>query len=236
VDEKLKWNLIHPIKVLFSRNISGRKRRISLSNASISLWTLTAAQLRDQVASTEPTPGGGSVSIVTATLGVASIQKGVTVSLKKSATDFARHQGLLGLSSRVSALMVSLSELADADSLAFQRYLKACALPRTTEGEKAFRRAAKEDGLVRATQIPLEAAAGMARGLEFAEAVANLVDPHVRSEVLAGSVLLRASIKSVLLSVDANLSDISEAALHNALQLQRKKLEHAATLPAATAH
>jgi formiminotetrahydrofolate cyclodeaminase len=223
-------------KSLCSRNISGRKRRISLSNASISLWTLTAAQLRDQVASTEPTPGGGSVSIVTATLGVASIQKGVTVSLKKSATDFARHQGLLGLSSRVSALMVSLSELADADSLAFQRYLKACALPRTTEGEKAFRRAAKEEGLVRATQIPLEAAAEMARGLEFAEAAASLVDPHVRSEVLAGGVLLRASIKSVLLSVDANLSDISEAALRDALQLQRNKLEHAATLPAATAH
>jgi methenyltetrahydrofolate cyclohydrolase len=202
-----------------------------LSNTSISLWTLTAAQLRDHVASTAPTPGGGSVSIVAATLGVASIQKGVTVSLKNSAGNLPRRQVLLDLSSRASALIASLSELADADSLAFESYLKACALPRTTEDEKAFRRAAKEEELVRATRIPLEAATEMARGLEFAEAATRLVDPHVRSEVLTGGVLLRASIKSVLLSVDANLSGIADIAVRNALKLERDKLELAAGLP-----
>ena len=202
-----------------------------MSNTSISLWTLTAAQLRDQVASTAPTPGGGSVSIVAATLGVASIQKGVTVSLKNSAGNLPRRQVLLDLSSRASALIASLSELADADSLAFESYLKACALPRTTEDEKAFRRAAKEEELVRATRIPLEAATEMARGLEFAEAATRLVDPHVRSEVLTGGVLLRASIKSVLLSVDANLSGIADIAVRNALKLERDKLELAAGLP-----
>jgi formiminotetrahydrofolate cyclodeaminase len=127
--------------------------------------------------------------------------------------------------------MASLSELADADSLAFQAYLEACALPRTTEDEKAFRRAAKENELVRATRIPLEAATEMARGLDFSEAATKLVDPHVRSEVLAGGVLLRASIKSVLLSVDANLSGISDIAIRSALKLQRDELELAATLP-----
>ena len=202
-----------------------------MSNASTSVWTLTAAQLRDQVASTDPTPGGGSVSIVAATLAVASIQKGVTISLKKSVADSARRRGLLDLSSGASALLASLSELADADSLAFQGYLKACALPGTTDEEKAFRRAAKEDGLVRATRIPLEAAAEMARGLEFAEAAAKLVDSRVRSEVLAGGVLLRASIRSVLFSVDANLSGISDAVVRDALKRQRNELEHPATLP-----
>lgn len=202
-----------------------------MSNTSISLWTLTAAQLRDRIASTDPTPGGGSVSIVAATLGVASIQKGVTVSLKNSAANLPRCQVLLDLSSRASALIASLSELADADSLAFESYLKACALPRTTEDEKAFRRAAKEEELVRATRIPLEAATEMARGLEFAEAATRLVDSHVRSEVLTGGVLLRASIKSVLLSVDANLSDITDIAVRNALKLERDELELAAVLP-----
>jgi formiminotetrahydrofolate cyclodeaminase len=121
--------------------------------------------------------------------------------------------------------MTSLSEFADADSLAFQAYLKARTLPRTTEDEKAFRRAAKEDGLVRATRIPLEAATQMARGLKFAEAATRLVDPNVRSEVLAGGVLLGASIKSVLLSVDANLSGIWDRATRHALKLQRDELE-----------
>jgi glutamate formiminotransferase/formiminotetrahydrofolate cyclodeaminase len=123
-----------------------------------------------------------------------------------------------------------LSELADADSGAFQSYLKACELPRTTEGEKAARKTAREAGLVCATRVPLEAAAAMGRGLEFAEAAAELVDKHVRSEVLAGGVLLRASIRSVLLSVDANLSGISNTTLRDALKLQRDELERAASL------
>jgi formiminotetrahydrofolate cyclodeaminase len=53
----------------------------------------------------------------------------------------------------------------------------------------------------------------------------------VRSEVLTGTVLLRASIKSVLFSVDANLSGISDAVLRDALKLQRDELERAFTLP-----
>jgi formiminotetrahydrofolate cyclodeaminase len=192
---------------------------------------LTAAQLRDQVASTNPTPGGGSVSIVAAALGVASIHKGVIVSLKKAGADTIRRQSLLDVCSKIAVLIASLSELADADSRAFQSYLKACELPRTTEGEKAARKTAREAGLVRATRVPLEAAAAMGRGLEFADAAAGLVDEHVRSEVLAGGVLLRASIRSVLLSVDANLSGISNTALRDALRLQREELELAAALP-----
>jgi formiminotetrahydrofolate cyclodeaminase len=199
-----------------------------LSNSSASLWTLTAAQLRDQIASTDPTPGGGSVSIITAALGAALIQKAVAVSLKKSAVDFARRQSLLDLSYQMSALMASLSELADADSFAFQRYLRACALPHTPEIEKTLRSTAREKGLVRATEVPLEAAAEMARGLEFAEAAASLVDFHVRSEVLGGGVLLRASIESVLLNVDANLPGISDETIRDALKLRRNKLEHVA--------
>jgi formiminotetrahydrofolate cyclodeaminase len=202
-----------------------------LSKASTSLWMLTAAQLKDQVASTDPTPGGGTVSIVTATLAVASIHKGLVVSLKKSTADSSRHQSLLDLGSRAYASMVSLSELADADSRSFQCYLEACALPCTTEAEKALRQAVKEAGLVRATRIPLEAAVEMGRALGFAEAVAKLVDAHVRSEVLTGTVLLRASIKSVLFSVDANMSGISDAVLRDALKLQRDELERAFTLP-----
>jgi len=202
-----------------------------LGDACISLWTLTAGQLRDQAASINPTPGGGSVSIIAATLGIASIHKSIAVSLKKPATDFARHQSLLALSSKTSALMVSLSELADADSHAFQCYLKACSLPHATEDEKVLRRVARETSLVRATQVPLEAAAEMGSGLELAEAAARLVDEHVRSEALAGGALLRASIQSVLFNVDANLSGISDVPLRNTLRSKRIELERKATLP-----
>jgi formiminotetrahydrofolate cyclodeaminase len=126
--------------------------------------------------------------------------------------------------------MVSLSQLADSDSLAFQGYLEASALPQATEAEKATRKIAKEASLVRATQVPLEAAVEMGRGLESAEAATGLVDTHVRSEVSAGGMLLRASIRSVLLSVDANLPGISDASMRAALKQQRDELERALSI------
>jgi formiminotetrahydrofolate cyclodeaminase len=202
-----------------------------LDHADTSLWLATAAELRDRVASTDPTPGGGSVSIVTAALGLALIQKGVVVSLKKSAANIARHQKLLELNLAISNSIVSLSAFADADSLAFKNYLEAGTLPQTTEAEVALRQAAREAYMVRATQIPIESAVKMGRGVKLGEAAAQVIDAHVRSEVLAGVVLLRASIKSVLLSVDANLSRISNSALRDTLKLQRSELERAFTLP-----
>ena len=131
--------------------------------------------------------------------------------------------------SQTSSLMVSLSQLADADSLAFQSYLEASALPQATEAEKATRNTAKEASLVCATRVPLEAAVEMGRGLETAEAATGLVDAHVRSEVSVGGMLLRASIRSVLLNVDANLPGISDASLRSALKQQRDELERALT-------
>lgn len=202
-----------------------------MSKAATSLWMLTAAQLRDRVASIDPTPGGGSVSIVAAALAVASIHKGIVVSLKKLTDDPARHKSLLEIRSKTFLLMASLTELADADSRAFQGYLEASGLPQTTEAEKATRKTAKEASLVRATQIPLEAAVEMGRGLESAEAATGLVDTHVRSEVLGGKMLIRASIRSVLLSVDANLPGISDASLRGSLKRQRDELERALTVP-----
>ena len=196
-----------------------------MSKAATSLWTLTAAQLRDKVSSSDPTPGGGSVSIIAAALAVASIHKGIAVSLKKLTVNSARRECLLDIGSKTSSLMASLSALADADSQAFQDYLEASALPQTTEADKAIRKAAREASLVRATQVPLEAAVEMGRGLAYVEAAVELVDVHVRSEVLAGGLLIRASIRSVLLSVDANLPGISDASLGASLKSQRDELD-----------
>ena len=197
---------------------------------AVSLWSLSAAQLRDHLSSVAPTPGGGSACIVAATLGAASVHKGIIVSLKRSSADPARHQALLRLSSQVLALIVTLSELADADSTAFQHYLETSALPSATEDEKTARKKARESSLLHATRVPLAAAVEMSGAVALAKAAAPLVDAHVRSEVLSGSVLLRASIKSVLIGVDANLPGILDVALRESLRRQREKLEDSSEL------
>jgi formiminotetrahydrofolate cyclodeaminase len=195
-----------------------------------SLWSLPAAQLRDQVASLKPTPGGGSVSIITATLGLALVHKGVNVSLKRSASDPTRHQRLSGLSAELTSLTTTLRAFADADCAAFESYIQARSLPHTSDIETAARKAAMQAGLLRSTEIPLESAATMVQALTFAEEVIALTDRQVISDVFAGAILLQASLKAVLLNVDANLSGIADAKKREILKDRRIELEDAAAL------
>lgn len=203
-----------------------------LLRADQSLWDSTTAEVRDQIASISPTPGGGSASIITATLGAALLQKGTAISLKRSASDHTRHQNLLDLGVKIASVIDTLTRLADADSRAFQGYLKSRALPHTTETEKLARKASIQENLAHATQIPLQSAGEMVLALDLAETALKLADGQVLTDIFAGALLLNASITSVLLNVDINLHDISDDEQHKAMKQKRINLEHTATLRA----
>jgi formiminotetrahydrofolate cyclodeaminase len=203
---------------------------VSKLAADPSLWNLTIENLVDQVASVKAIPGGGSVSIITAALGIALVHKGISVSLKRSATDLVRHHNLVSLSASLSSSMKALSSFADADASAFESYLVARALPHATEIEIADRTKTMHNRLLRATEVPLESAQEMARGLELAGAALNLADGHVMSDVVAGTLLLHTSIRSVLLNVDANLDGIRDAAEREVLKLRKTEIEQASEM------
>jgi formiminotetrahydrofolate cyclodeaminase len=192
-----------------------------------SAWASTMAQVRDQTASIHPTPGGGAISIIAATLGLALVHKGASISLKRSNDDPNRQETLAALCAKVSASIASLSSLTDADSRAYQGYMEARSLPRETEAEKSVRKASMEARLLHATRVPLTAAAEMCRALEFAETAIKLSDAHLLSDIFAGALLIRTSIQGVLLSVDANLSGISDVEIHGAIKSERAELDGA---------
>jgi formiminotetrahydrofolate cyclodeaminase len=125
------------------------------------------------------------VSVITATLSLALVHKVVRISLKRSASEIVRHQSLVNLSVSLSSSMKTLSLFADADASAFESCLVARALPRTTEIEIADRTKTMHNSLLRASEVPLEAAQEMARGLELAEAALDLADGHVMRDVVA---------------------------------------------------
>src|SRR6266568_4923933 len=135
-----------------------------------SLWDLNLTRLQERVSSLEPTPGGGSVSVMSASLGLGLVQKGIRVSLKRTSVDSLIHHELSDLNIRASSAIEPLERYADADTDAFQRYIKAAALPKGTEEEKAARKRAMEEGLLYASRIPIEAAEQMKRCLGIAEA------------------------------------------------------------------
>lgn len=194
-----------------------------------SLWDLHLSQLQDRVASLEPTPGGGSVSVVSAVLGLSLVQKGIRVSLRKVSENSAARLELTELDIRASSAMEPLKRYADADTQAFRGYLQAAKLPQLTEEEKQARKKAMEEALLHASRIPLEAAAQMKLCLGIAEGAIRLAKESVLSDIAAGALLIRSAIDATLLNVDSNLAGISDAVVREGLTRRRMELETAAS-------
>jgi methenyltetrahydrofolate cyclohydrolase len=197
----------------------------SLGDPPTSIWALNATQVRDQTASLSPTPGGGSISVFTATLGLALVHKGASISLKRSGEDATRREALVELCKTINSALVLMSGLADDDSQAFQSYLEARSLPRTTEGEKTLRNRAMESAILQASRIPITSAREICGALEQAERAVNLSDRHLLTDIVGGALLMKAAVDAVLLNVDANVSLLSDEGMRVALEQERVELE-----------
>ena len=197
----------------------------SVGEAPASLWTLDASQVRDLTASLSPTPGGGSISVFTATLGMALVHKGASVSLKRVGDDVDRREAIEPLCVAITSTLNTLSDLADDDSRAFQDYIKARALPRSTGDERVLREAAMEAAVVGAIRVPLASARSICEALAYAESVLLLADQHLLTDVFGGAILMQAAFKAVLLNVDANAGLLADVETRRVLEGERADLE-----------
>jgi methenyltetrahydrofolate cyclohydrolase len=187
------------------------------------LWSAGLADFRDATASGEPTPGGGSVAGVSATLGLGLVIMALEISAKRK--DAIRLEEMQALIEKARSLMGALSADADEDVRAFQGYMAALKLPKVSDEEKAARKQAMQAASRRATEAPLLAARHMVEGLELAELAAPLAHLHVVSDVGAGTGLLEGGLKAVLFNVDVNLPSLSDAEMKAAWGEERTRLE-----------
>jgi formiminotetrahydrofolate cyclodeaminase len=180
------------------------------------------ADFREATASAEPTPGGGSVAGVSATLGLGLVIMALEISAKRK--DAVEPEKTRALISEARALMVELSGDADRDVLAFQDYMAAARLPKLSDEEKQKRREALDAATRRATEAPLAAARHIIAALGLAEQAAPLSHLHVVSDVGAGTGLLEGALKAILFNVDVNLPSLSDAGMQAACGEQRAAL------------
>jgi formiminotetrahydrofolate cyclodeaminase len=197
----------------------------SMGDPPKSIWAMNAAQVRDLTASLSPTPGGGSISVFSATLGLALVHKGASISLKRAGEDAGRRDALTVLCEKISCALASMSLLADEDSQAFQEYLEARSLPRTTEGEKSIRTAAMETAILRATRIPVASAKEICAALEQTEVAVNLSERHLLTDIFGGALLMRAAFDAALLNVDANMPLLSDGGIRADFERERGELQ-----------
>jgi formiminotetrahydrofolate cyclodeaminase len=173
------------------------------------LWGARLEDFREATASAEPTPGGGSVAGVCATLGLGLVIMALEISAKRK--DAAQPEEMKALIERGREVMAELSEDADRDVRAFRDYMAALKLPKESGEEKELRRAALQAASRGATEAPVLAARHMVEGLRLAELAEPMAHAHVVSDVGAGAGLLEGALTAVLLNVDVNLPSLSDA-------------------------
>ena len=169
---------------------------------------LADSSIRDylaQLASSSPTPGGGSCAALSAALGAGLINMvcALTVGRKR----FAQHEVLLtDTMQSLRTLSTRLTALVDEDAHAYDRVMTAFQLPRYSEAEKENRRRSIQNALVPATETPLEIVDCCREALGLAESLLGKLNPNVLSDLAAGIDLVAASAHAASHNADVNIA------------------------------
>jgi formiminotetrahydrofolate cyclodeaminase len=163
----------------------------------------------DALASSAPTPGGGSVAAVSGAMAAGLVSMVCALSIGKK--QFAEIEDeLRGIHDRAEALRRELQHLADEDIAIFSRLSAAYKLPRTTEADAATRQAAIQQVTRLAAEVPLQTAQAAAAILPLCTALAPRAGRLIVSDVGVAAILARATVQSAILNIEINLAGLED--------------------------
>jgi formiminotetrahydrofolate cyclodeaminase len=182
----------------------------------VSVWTGTLAEFREEVGGTEPVPAGVSISAVTASLALALLAKVLDINGKRK--DFDGDRGRLGaLIDAARSESTRLTELADEDVRAFNRYLE-CSRNEDGPGKLAAMR--------EAIAVPMEGARAVVRGLDLCAEAVYLVRGLTAADLAITAALLSGAVDAMLISVDFNLAALKTSDQYSdGISAERRELE-----------
>ncbi len=173
------------------------------------LTTKTVNEFLNEVASNSPAPGGGSVSALAGSLGVAlsSMVCRLTIGKKKYADVQAEMESILKKS---EDLRSKLTAVIDEDTESFNTVMAAFAMAKETEDQKMQRGKASQEATKSATLVPLKLLSLCEEGIGLAKTVAEKGNKNSLSDVGVSLLLLQAAAHGASLNVRINLPGLDD--------------------------
>ncbi len=170
----------------------------------------TCRPFLDTLKSSAPTPGGGAVAGLAGALAAALTHMvgSLTVGKKKFA---AVESEMTDAMTRLDGIIEGFLALADDDARAFDTYMEAWRLPRTTDEEKTTRKAALRTAALTACDPPLRTVRLTDELLPLIGFVAEKGNPHAVSDAGAAAILAAAAARTAALNIRINLPSVAEA-------------------------
>jgi formiminotetrahydrofolate cyclodeaminase len=163
----------------------------------------------DELASGEPTPGGGSAAALAGALGaaLAAMVANLTVGRKRYVDVDNQMQSTLR---EAETLRDRLTALVAEDAQAYERVRAAYRLPKETTEDLAARNDAIQVAMQGASFTPLETMRACIGVLRLAEQAVTLGNVNAATDGAVGALLAQAGLKGAALNVRVNLGGIDD--------------------------
>lgn len=168
---------------------------------------ITPTAMLDAVAAATPTPGGGSVAALAGALGAALVQMHAGLTVGKAGYEAVAPE-MEQIRARAERLRADLAEAVRRDSEAYDAVMRAFAMPKGTDEEKARRREAIQSALVAAAEVPLQVARASVEVLGLTQRVAQKGKASCICDSGVAGYMALAALRGALLNVEINARDI----------------------------
>jgi len=163
----------------------------------------------DEISSSSPTPGGGSVSAFCGVLGTSLGLMVCNLTIGKKKYESVQEE-ILQLKSNLEKYKEKFLELYDLDSKAFDKVMDAFKLPKDTDEEKSRRTEAIENATIEATETPINVIKTSLEALNEIVRLSEIGNQNSLSDTGVAIQLLKTCAEGAMLNVMINTKSLND--------------------------
>lgn len=175
----------------------------------VELVSRSVREFVEEVASSSPAPGGGSVSALAGSLGAALGCMVARLTIGKPGYEGAAGE-IQDALQKLEALRKDMLAIVEEDTQAFNRVSAAYQMPKESGPQKLERSKAIQDALKGATQVPLRLTRKCGSALDLLKVLAAKGNPSACSDAGVGALLAYAGLQGASLNVEINLGGLKD--------------------------
>ncbi len=178
----------------------------------------------DELASSSPAPGGGSVAAVSGALGSALVSMVCRLTIGKKNYELVNDE-MQKVLEIADGLYKDLVSLVDQDTDAFNSLMAAFKLPKSNEEETEQRSEQIQSAYLKAADIPLNIAKDCLQVLRLADRIKDKGNKNAISDIGVAAESSYAGLESALMNVKINLGSIKNQDYTSACNLEIIELQ-----------
>jgi formiminotetrahydrofolate cyclodeaminase len=179
-----------------------------------SIWTASLNSVCADLAGAQPTPAAGSAAAISARLAACLLLKVLEIAHNRTASP-GQLETIFALQTAARVESEILARAADEDGAAFLEYLD--------RRRKKADRKLLDEAMLQAIEVPMTAARSCVRALALSQDALALLPAFIEADLAATALLLSGAVRAILIMVDDNLRQLSDAQPH--LAAERNRLE-----------